>query len=72
MENFDLDIAEILEVDTVNMNDQLKEFDCWDSLTVLSIIALSSESYNVTLSASEIHESITVGALKLLIKSKLK
>jgi acyl carrier protein len=72
MENFDLDIAEILEVDTINMNDQLKEFDCWDSLTVLSIIALSSESYNVILSASEIHKSITVGGLKLLIESKLK
>lgn len=72
MENFDVDIAEILEVDSVNMNDELKGFDCWDSLTVLSIIALSSESYQVILSASEIHESITVGGLKTLIQSKLK
>jgi acyl carrier protein len=71
MENFDVEIAEILEVDYIDLNDQLKEFECWDSLTVLSIIALSSEKYKVILSASEINDSKTVGGLKALIQSKL-
>ena len=72
MENFDGEIAEILEVDSVNMDDQLTSFDCWDSLTILSIIALASETYNVTISASEVNAAASVGELKALIQSKVK
>jgi acyl carrier protein len=72
MENFDVEIAEILEVDSVNMNDALNQFECWDSLTILSIIAFASESYQIILSASEINVAETVGGLKLLIETKLK
>ena len=39
-------IAEILDVDHVNMNDSLKDFEEWDSLTRLSIIAMSHSDYN--------------------------
>jgi acyl carrier protein len=72
MEKFDNEIAEILEVDLVKMDDQLVEFDCWDSLTILSIIAYTSETYHVTLSSTEIINSQTVGGLKLLLQSKIK
>lgn len=72
MKNFDVEIAEILEVDSVNMDDELNEFDCWDSLTVLSIIAFASESYQIILSASEINTAGTVGGLKVLIETKSK
>jgi len=72
MENFDVEIAEILEVDSVIMNDKLNEFDSWDSLTILSIIAFVSESYQIILSASEINGAGTVGGLKVLIETKIK
>jgi len=72
MENFNINIAEILEVDDVNMNDQLSSFRCWDSLTILSIIALAGETYNVTLSAAEINDSKTIAGLKEMILSKMK
>jgi|688.fasta_scaffold1496983_2 acyl carrier protein len=72
MENFDVEIAEILEVDSVNMNDNLNEFECWDSLTILSIIAFASESYQIILSASEINGAVSVGGLKVLIETKIK
>ena len=72
MKNFDVEIAEILEVDSVNMNDELNEFDCWDSLTVLSIIAFASESYQIVLSATEINAARTVGGLKILLETKSK
>jgi len=72
MEKFDVEIAEILEVDSVNMNDELNAFDCWDSLTILSIIAFASELYQVILSSSEINSAHTVGGLKSLIESKLR
>ena len=72
MENFDGEIAEILEVDSVNMDDQLTSFDCWDSLTILSIIALASETYNITISFVEVNAAVSVGGLKALIQSKVK
>lgn len=72
MENFDSAIAEILEVDKVNSEDELIAFECWDSLTILSIIALTDQKYKVTLSANEVIGAITIGGLKGLIKSKMK
>lgn len=70
MENFENEIAEILEVDSVNMNDELNGFECWDSLTILSIIALASDSYRTTISAADVNTAKTVGGLKDLIQSK--
>ena len=71
MENFKAEMAELLEVDNVELTDELSSFECWDSLTILSIIALAGEKYNVTLSATEINKSHTVGGLKELIKLKM-
>ncbi|MDJ0645812.1 MAG: phosphopantetheine-binding protein [Flavobacteriaceae bacterium] len=71
MENFEELIAEILEVDDVNIEDELDSFDAWDSLAVLSIIAISSSEYNVTLTADEIETSDTISGLKDLIQSKM-
>jgi acyl carrier protein len=72
MKNFDGEIAEILEVDSVRMDDQLTSFDCWDSLTILSIIAVASETYHVSISAAEVNAAASVGGLKALIQSKVK
>ena len=72
MENFNANIAEILEVDNIEMNDELSSFECWDSLTILSIIAYAGETFNVTLSAAEINNSKTIAGLKELIEGKIK
>lgn len=71
MENFESSISEILEVDTIDLNDELESFDAWDSLAVLSIIAFCDDQYNLSLSAEEIDNSKTVKELKELIKSKI-
>jgi acyl carrier protein len=71
MENFESSISEILEVDTIEMNDELDSFEAWDSLTILSIIAFCDDEYNVVLSAEEINNSETINGLKELIKSKM-
>jgi acyl carrier protein len=71
MENFESSISELLEVDSIEMNDELASFDCWDSLTILSIIAFSSDEYNVTLSADEINNAKTISGLKKLIENKM-
>ena len=63
-------MAEILEVEQVNPSDELESFDAWDSLTILSIIALCDDNYGVQLSAEEIKDSTTIKGLNDLIISK--
>ncbi|MCG2461192.1 phosphopantetheine-binding protein [Flavobacteriaceae bacterium F89] len=70
MENFEVSIAEILEVDNIQLSDELESFDAWDSLTILSIIAHCDDKYKVALSANEISESKSIRGLKELILSK--
>lgn len=70
MENLYEQLAELLEVDNVKSEEILSEFECWDSLTQLSIIALASENYNVIITASEIKDACTIGGLEKLIISK--
>lgn len=70
MENFEASISELLEVESVAINDHLSSFDSWDSLTILSIIAYCLEEFNVSLSSEEIEDAITIKGLQELIKSK--
>ena len=71
MKNFETSISEILEVESIEMSDELESYDAWDSLTILSIIALCDSEYNVVLSAEEIENSETINGLKELINSKM-
>ena len=70
MEKLKSELAQLLEVDSVEMDQELATFECWDSLTILSIIALAGENYNVTLKAVEISNAKTVEGLCNLINVK--
>jgi acyl carrier protein len=68
MENFLNQMAELLEVDSVNPQDEFISFDAWDSLTSLSIIA--DDEYSVNISAQEILNAKTIIGLYQFIQSK--
>jgi len=70
MEAFVTKLAEILEVDKVEMHDVLMDFDSWDSLTSLSIIATIDADFNVNISAEELLAASTVDDLICLIQTK--
>jgi acyl carrier protein len=70
MDEFLEQMADIFEVDAVQLDDRVVDFDVWDSLTQLTIIALADENYGVTISAKEIRESETIAGIKKLIESK--
>ncbi len=72
MDDFKLKMAELLEVEVVEDNNVLESFECWDSLTLLSILAIADETYKVELTAQEVLNSGTIGGLENLIKSKMK
>lgn len=68
MEKMKEQLAELLEVDEVKDSDVLEDFEFWDSLTILSIIAWASENYGKTLLAKDINKAKTVGGLLALLK----
>lgn len=48
----------------------LKDLDAYDSLSILSIVAMCDKDYNFTATASEIRALDTVGDLKAFIESR--
>ena len=48
----------------------LKDLDAYDSLSILSIVAMCDKDYNFTAAASEIRALDTVGDLKAFIESR--
>jgi acyl carrier protein len=70
MDEFLEQLADIFEVDSVKNDDELDKFECWDSLTILSIIALTSEKFGKQLSNDEIRDAKTIGGLISLINQK--
>jgi acyl carrier protein len=72
MENFESTIAELLEVESVRPDQKLESFECWDSLTQLSIIATADTMFKANITAKEIIEAETIGGLKELIEKKRK
>lgn len=56
-------LAEILEVDEVKPNDILQDFENWDSLTVLSVLAMLDASFGLNMTAKDLQKIETVGKL---------
>ena len=69
-EKFLTELSEILEEDVVKESDVLSEFEAWDSLSILGIIAYASENLSITLNNKEIRDCETVSDLIKLIESK--
>ena len=72
MELFLKKLAEILEVKKIEMDNILSEFEEWDSLTSLTIIATVDADFNVNISAEELLSANTVKDLIDLIQKKSK
>jgi acyl carrier protein len=69
MNEFLKKIAEILEVESVSDTDDLRAFPQWDSLAVLSVIAMLDANYGVNLRAADLQEAPSAGALWELVQS---
>jgi len=53
-------IATILEVDAVQASDELRSFAQWDSLALLSTVAMLDSEYRVNLTAADFETIRTV------------
>ena len=47
-------LAEILEVEEIDVNKKFTDYEEWDSLTALSVLAMLDSDYNTSMRASEI------------------
>jgi len=70
MEDFYVKLAEILEVEEIKPEDDLRQFENWDSLTALSILATLDASYGVNLTAGELRQIKTAGELAATAESR--
>lgn len=65
-------LAEILDVEEVKPEDVLKEFDGWDSLAILSVLAMADAKYGVSIKAEEIRSVVSTQDLANLVEAKHK
>lgn len=70
MQEFFNGLAEILEIDVADVTPQLKLGDhAWDSLAIISVIALVDELFDQMLSGQALAQSETVADIVALIKT---
>ena len=65
-------LAEILDVEEVKPENALKEFDGWDSLAILSVLAMADAKYGVSIKAEEIRSVVSAQDLANLVEAKQK
>ena len=70
MDEFLNEMAEILEEESVTPEDRLADFESWDSLAALSVIAFAESDFGVTLSAQDIKSAETIESLYQCVLSK--
>lgn len=71
MDRLYAELAEILEVDVVRREDELDEFENWDSLGILEVTVMIDEEFGVVIDSKAIKKLTTVGDLEDLIRSKM-
>ena len=65
-------LAAILDIEEVKAEDVLKDYEQWDSLAILSVLAMADSKYGVTIKAEEIRSAVTVENLATLVEAKKK
>lgn len=55
-------IAEILEVDELDLTQKFTDYEEWDSLSALSVIALLNSEYGIEMKSSDIIAYENIGA----------
>ncbi|WP_447930986.1 acyl carrier protein [Sphingopyxis fribergensis] len=67
MSDFRSGLAEILEVEAGELEDGFELGELWDSLAVVSTLALIDEVHDVSVSAEDLAECQTVGDIRKLV-----
>jgi acyl carrier protein len=71
VEAFYAKLAEILDVETVQPGSVLRDFEAWDSLSVLSLLAMVDAKYGITLKPAELAKVKLAQELAELVELKI-
>lgn len=63
-------LADILEVDEVQSDQELQAFEGWDSLAALSLLVSVRDNFGVVITTSDLRQAKTVGDLERLVLSR--
>lgn len=74
MEKFIELFEEALDIDNgeLNIESQFKDFDEWDSLSLLSLLAMVKENYGIVLKKDKLDQANTIAELFEIIQEELK
>lgn len=65
-------LAQILDVEEVKPESVLSDFEAWDSLAILSVLAMTDSKYGVAIKAEEIRSVVTAADLANMVEAKQK
>jgi acyl carrier protein len=65
-------LAKILDTEEVKPEDVLKDFEAWDSLAILSVLAMADSTYGASIKAEEIRSVKIAEELANLVEAKKK
>jgi acyl carrier protein len=65
-------ILSIFEIDEINPEIVLRELEFWDSLSVISLLAVIDESYGINIEATELVDVITIADLFTFVEQHRK
>jgi acyl carrier protein len=63
-------MLDIFEIDEIQAEVILRELELWDSLSVISLLAVLDESYGINIEATEIADLITVSDLFSFVEQR--
>ncbi len=72
MEKLYAKIADVLDVETVSADDKLRNFEEWDSVAAISLIAYVEHEYGVFLKTEDIRACETVGDFVAAVSGKMR
>lgn len=72
MEKIYKKLQDLLDVESLQRESLLEDFEDWDSLCIITLITFLDKEYNVNLYTNDLKTAKTVGDLMDLIQSKLK
>jgi acyl carrier protein len=70
MEDLISQLEEILEVEHIDISKKFVDFEEWDSLTSLSVIAMLDSNYKITISRQELLDFPSIDAFCQAILSR--
>ncbi len=73
-EKFIEQLKEILEMENghIQLNDHFRDYENWDSLAALSVIAMMDDEFGVVINAEDFRKLITVSDLIEAVKKRMQ